>query len=276
VTDITLLFIFRSNTNYNHNKWGNFAKLILKTGERFVGKLADKIIVVSQKQKKIYADNSNVVVIPNGVDIQNSSTSVGYLNKIGVEPGGYIVAVSRFVPEKGLDLLVKAFQMIHAPYKLVIAGDADHETDYSKNLKQMIDADNRIIRTGYITGKRLNEVFTHAGLFVLPSFHEGLPIALLEAMSYGLSVLVSESRPTLKWIWQVKDILNAAMSQILKKKSSISLPIPLALMKNQFSDPGCKKPIIGLKLQTRPSKSMKRPLPDKEWEIVLEGRSGPC
>lgn len=178
--------------NYNHDKWGPVAKKILKLGEQFVSLLADRIIVVSRKQKKLFLNNSNVEVIPNGIYVPKASTSTTYLNTIGVEPFQYVLAVSRFVPEKGLDLLVAAFQASRTSWKLVIAGDADHETAYSRNLKAMIDADDTIIRTGYIMGEPLNQVFTHAGLFVLPSYHEGLPIALLEAMSYGLPVLVSD------------------------------------------------------------------------------------
>ena len=85
-----------------------------------------------------------------------------------------------------------AFKEIQGNYQLVIAGDADHETEYSRNLKKQASQDDRVTLTGYVTGADLNEVFTHARLFAMPSYHEGLPIALLEAMSYELPVLVSD------------------------------------------------------------------------------------
>ena len=178
--------------NYNHDKWGPIAKSFLKLGERLAGLLADGVIVVSRKQKHLFAKNCNVDVIPNGIFVQRLSNATTYLERIGAEPYQYVLAVSRIVPEKGLDLLVKAFQAVRTPWKLIIAGDADHETIYSRKLKEQIDIDDNIIRAGYIIGDELNQVYSHAGLFVLPSYHEGLPIALLEAMSYGLSVLVSD------------------------------------------------------------------------------------
>ena len=180
--------------DYERQKWGKTAKFILRLGEYLGGKFADNIIVISSVIQNIILRRckKQSYIIHNGVPIPKSSKETDFLDKIGVKPANYIIAVSRFVPEKGLDLLVKSFQKTDAGYKLVIAGDADHETKYSIRLKQMIDGDNNIIRTGYITGEPLNQLFSHAGLFVLPSYHEGLPIALLEAMSYGICVLVSD------------------------------------------------------------------------------------
>ncbi|MFA6010328.1 MAG: glycosyltransferase family 4 protein [Desulfobacteraceae bacterium] len=178
--------------NYNHEKWGIVAKKILKAGEWLVGRMADRVIVVSKRQLALFDDKSRVINIPNGVTISVPSTSAETISAHGVLPGQYILAVARFVPEKGLDLLVKAFKLYTGDLKLVIAGDADHETAYSRDLKQQMAGDSRIIGTGYITGDRLTLLFSNARLFVLPSRHEGLPIALLEALGYGLPVLASD------------------------------------------------------------------------------------
>ena len=180
--------------DYHRQKWGKSAKFMLQSGEYLGGRFADAVIVISAVIQNIVFKRcqKQSYIIYNGVPMPEPSQQIDYLKKISVEPDQYIIAVSRFVPEKGLDLLVKAFQMIETDLKLVIAGDADHETSYSKHLKQMIDQSENIIRSGYITGEPLNQLFSHARLFVLPSYHEGLPIALLEAMSYGLAVLVSD------------------------------------------------------------------------------------
>ena len=102
----------------------------------------------------------------------------------------------RFVPEKNLHHLVEAFSKIDAKgCKLVLAGDTDFEDDYSRKLKAMA-RENRVVLTGFVKGQKLHSLLTHTRCFVLPSSHEGLPIALLEAMSYKLQVIISE--PTLK------------------------------------------------------------------------------
>lgn len=180
--------------DYDRGKWGAAAKTMLRLGEFLGGVFANDIIVISRLIGNIVKKrcNRDSHIIYNGVPLPRKSEQTGFLAKIGVTKRQYILAVARFVPEKGLDLLVRAFQSMETDCKLVIAGDADHETSYSKNLRNIASDDGRIVLTGYIGGEDLNQVYSHARLFVLPSFHEGLPIALLEAMSYGLSVLVSD------------------------------------------------------------------------------------
>lgn len=112
----------------------------------------------------------------------------------------YILAVGRFVPEKGFHDLVDAFnnsqiqnsQRTTDNWKLVIVGRADHEDKYSLGLKEKAGKNSNVVLTGFLTGEPLQELYSHAGLFVLPSYHEGLPIVLLEAMSYGLSCIASD------------------------------------------------------------------------------------
>ena len=98
----------------------------------------------------------------------------------------------RFVPEKNLHHLIEACAKIDMKgYKLVLAGDADFEDSYSKKLKEMARKNN-VVLTGFIKGKKLHSLLTNCACYCLPSSHEGLPIALLEAMSYGVRVLASD------------------------------------------------------------------------------------
>ena len=180
--------------DYERQKWGRLAKFMLRLGEKMGGIFANEVIVISQVIQNIIRErckrDSNLIY--NGVPIPAKSIKVDNLEQIGVEPDKYILAVARFVPEKGLHDLIEAFTHLDTNYKLVIAGDADHASEYSMELKKQAQSDARVIMTGYITGEPLHQLFSHAKLFVLPSYHEGLPIALLEAMSYGLPVLVSD------------------------------------------------------------------------------------
>lgn len=180
--------------DYDRQKWGIIAKTILKTGEYLGSKAANKVIVISNVINSILKteyDRNDAVLIYNGVNIPKLATNDDYIKSLGLEKDNYLIAVGRFVEEKGFSDLIKAYSSICTPYKLVLVGDADHETSYSKHLKnEAIDAG--VVLTGFIKGEELNQIFSHARLFVMPSYHEGLPIALLEAMSYNLNVLVSD------------------------------------------------------------------------------------
>lgn len=181
--------------DYNRERWGLFAKIILKTGEYFAARQADDIIaistVITDILEKKYKRTKNVHLIYNGVTIHPRTDSTSYISSLNLQSGKYILAVGRFVQEKRFDKLIDAYLALNnTKYKLVIAGDADNETDYSKTLKEYA-IKNNIILTGMIKGSKLQELYSNARLFVLPSSHEGLPITLLEAMSYNIDVLIS-------------------------------------------------------------------------------------
>jgi glycosyltransferase involved in cell wall biosynthesis len=181
--------------DYEREKWGRVAKMALAGGERFGVLYSDGLIAISRGIKELIKIKygREAVFIPNGVNIPFLIPPGEELRRWGLEPKRYIFTACRFVPEKGLFYLIEAYRGIKdPPFKLVIAGDADHETDYSRRLKRLASETEGVVLTGFISGGRLGELFSNAGLFILPSFYEGLPIALLEALSYGLPVLVSD------------------------------------------------------------------------------------
>lgn len=181
--------------DYDRAKWGPFAKLVLRLGERFGSRKADQVIVISHVikdilEKKYSRYNTNLIF--NGFSSPVFCEETDYIESLGLTPRKYVFTLGRFVEEKGFDLLIRAFKNAeHSDYKLVIAGDADHETSYSAALKKLAISEN-VILPGFVRGKELSQLFSHAGLFVLPSYHEGLPISLLEAMSYKLPLVVSD------------------------------------------------------------------------------------
>jgi glycosyltransferase involved in cell wall biosynthesis len=183
--------------DYNRLKWGRFARFILRTGEYFAARWADEIIVISTVIRDLLRDKYNrtagVHLIYNGVNMPERTESTDCIGRMGLAPGKYVLAVGRFVEEKNFDKLIRAFAAMARPEdcRLVIAGAADHPTEYSEALKELAIR-NGVVLTGMIKGVALQELYAHARLFVLPSSHEGLPFTLLEAMSYGTDVLVSD------------------------------------------------------------------------------------
>ena len=182
--------------DYDRDKWGVIAKNILKLGERMGCMFADDIIVISNVIKNLIAQKYNrtnqVHLIYNGVPQPQICEYPEYFKELEIEKRKYILGMCRFVPEKNLHHLMEAFSKIDTKdFKLVLAGDTDFEDEYSRSLKQMAK-EKGIILTGFVKGKKLHSLLSNARVFVLPSSHEGLPIALLEAMSYNLPVIVSD------------------------------------------------------------------------------------
>ncbi len=180
--------------DYDRQKWGFFARFVLQLGERWGMRWSNGRIAISKVITDLIRKKHGVesILIPNGVLLPQLPDSIGALETFGLTSGRYVLLVSRMVPEKRhLDLIV-AFKQADLPdWKLVIVGDADHPDAYQREVIKKA-AETNVVMTGFQRGLALQELYAHAGLFVLPSSHEGLPIALLEALSYGLPVLASD------------------------------------------------------------------------------------
>lgn len=181
--------------DYDREKWGRTAKKILQLGEYMGCHYANEIIVISKVIQELLMrkyKSKNTHLIYNGVSQPEKTDAPEYFEQLGIAKGKYILGMCRFVPEKNLHHLVEAFTHTDRKgCKLVLAGDTDFEDDYSRRLKQLAK-DNGVILTGFVRGEKLHALLSAARCFVLPSSHEGLPIALLEAMSYDLPVIVSD------------------------------------------------------------------------------------
>ena len=171
---------------WKRDKWGFIGKTFFRLSDYSVVYFPNKATCVSKAQKQYYEKKfgREVVYIPNGVSPAEKRAPSWILNQ-GIEPDKYIFFAARLVEEKGAHYLIKAFRELKTDMKLVIAGDAAHENRYKAYLKSLAGNDPRIIFPGFVTGHPLEELFSNAYLFCLPSTMEGLPIALLEAMNYG-------------------------------------------------------------------------------------------
>lgn len=178
---------------YKHRKWGFAARTYLKFGEFVACKIADKTMTVSKSLRNYVAKKYDRLVdyAPNGVPAAKN-VSVKNIKYFNLKKDGYVLAVSRFIKHKGLHYLIEAYKNIKTDKKLVIVGDGAHTNGYVKYLKDLADGNKNIVFTGAQSGRTLAELFSNAYLFVQPSEAEGLSIALLEAMSYGKTTLVSD------------------------------------------------------------------------------------
>jgi glycosyltransferase involved in cell wall biosynthesis len=180
--------------DWQRSKWGGFATRFLLFGEKMAAKYADEVIVLSHNMQKYFKEtyNRDTVLIPNGVIKPAIKSDEQIYKKWGLKKDSYILFLARIVPEKGLHYLLDAFRGIDTDKKLVIAGGSSHTDDYVETIKNKAKEDSRVIMTGFVQGELLEELFSNAYIYVLPSDVEGMPISLLEAMSYGNCCLISD------------------------------------------------------------------------------------
>lgn len=176
------------------DKWGKFASWYLRNGERAAAKCSNACLVLSRNMKK-YIDSKygvNSILFANGIDAPEKQDADIIKKQWGLEKDSYVLSLGRIVPEKGLHYLIPAFKKCKTTKKLVIAGGSNSNKDYYDSLQEMAKDDERIVFTGFVTGKTTVELYSNAYVFCIPSNLEGMANALLEAMSYGNCCLVSD------------------------------------------------------------------------------------
>lgn len=180
--------------DWQRAKWGKFASTYLKFGERTAAKCADEIIVLSESMQQYFQEKygRSTHFIPNGIEHGEPVSAQEITEKYGLHKNDYVLFLGRIVPEKGVHYLIEAFSKLNTNKKLVIAGGASDSNEYYQHIQQMANQDSRVILTGFIQGQALKELYSNAYIYVLPSDLEGMPMSLLEAMSYGNCCLTSD------------------------------------------------------------------------------------
>jgi glycosyltransferase involved in cell wall biosynthesis len=174
-------------------KWGGLAKKYLLLGEKIAAKYADEVIVLSKNAQEYFLEtyNRETHYIPNGINVPYSIDAEVIKNKYGLKRNNYFLFLARIVPEKGLHYLIEAYQNLDTDIKLVVAGGSSHSDEYMEKIKSLAEKDNRIIMTGFVDGVEREELYSNCLAYILPSDIEGMPLSLLEAMSYERKCLVS-------------------------------------------------------------------------------------
>lgn len=180
--------------DWQRSKWGGFATKFLKFGEKTAAKYADEIIVLSKNVQQYFADTyaRKTVYIPNGITKPKAVDDKKIKELYGIEKDNYILFLGRIVPEKGIHYLIDAYKPLKTGKKLVIAGGSSHTDGYMEEIKELAKGSENIIFTDFVQGETLESLYSNAYVYCLPSDLEGMPISLLEAMSYGCCCLTSD------------------------------------------------------------------------------------
>lgn len=180
--------------DWKRAKWGRFASWYIMKGEKSAVKHADEIIVLSKSVQDYFKEtyNRETLLIPNGVTVPEKRPAKLITAKYGLTENSYILFLGRLVPEKGVHYLIEAYKSIRTDKKLVIAGGSSDTSDYIEELKHMAEGNDKILFTGFVEGQMLEELYSNAYIYCLPSDVEGMPLSLLEAMSYGKACLTSD------------------------------------------------------------------------------------
>ena len=232
--------------DWQREKWKNgFGSKYIHLGEKMAVKFADEIIVLSKGVQEYFQKTygRKTLFIPNGVNRPVLRKADLIKNKFGIDKDGYILFLGRIVPEKGLRYLIEAYKELHTDKKLVIAGGSSDTDDFMQEIQTLATGDDRIIFTGFVAGQALEELYSNAYLYLLPSDLEGMPLSLLEAMSYGNCCVVSDIAECSEVVEDKAVTFQKSNVQDLKEKLQRLCDDPATVQKykNEAADFICSK-----------------------------------
>lgn len=231
--------------DHQRAKWGKLASTYIMLGEKCAVKFADEIIVLSEGVQKYFEETygRKTRFIPNGVNRPEIKFAELITEKYGLTKDSYILFLGRLVPEKGIRYLIEAFKNVKTDKRLVIAGGSSDTDEFANELKKLAKGDERILFTGFVQGKELEELYSNAYIYTLPSDLEGMPLSLLEAMSYGNCCLVSDIEECTEVVEDKALIFRKSNVNDLKKKlqETCDQPNSVKTLKNQAMDFICGK-----------------------------------
>lgn len=180
--------------DHKRDKWGRFARTYIMLGEKAAVRFADEIIVLSAGVQEYFMQTygRGTKFIPNGVNRPRLREAKTITARYALTKDSYILYLGRITAEKGLRCLVEAYKNVRTDKRLVIAGGSSDTEDFLKKIKESAAEDKRILFTGFVQGELLDELYSNAYVYVQPSIVEGMPLTLLEAMSYGNCCLTSD------------------------------------------------------------------------------------
>lgn len=180
--------------DWQRAKWGRLASTYIKMGERTAATKADTLIVLSEANKAYFKETygRETVFVPNGMDEKVPRAADIIKSKWGLDRGSFLLYLGRLVPEKRPELLIDAFKKLDTDKRLVVAGGGSDTSNFEKWLHALAEGDPRILFTGFVSGEPLEELYSNAYAYVLPSDVEGMPMSLLEAMAYGRCCVTSD------------------------------------------------------------------------------------
>ena len=232
--------------DWQREKWqSGFGSKFIRQGEKNAVKYADEIIVLSKGVQEYFKETygRETHFIPNGVNRPQIRKANLITEKFGLKKDSYILFLGRLVPEKGIRYLVEAFKNVNTDKKLVIAGGSSDTDSFMAELKELAKDDDRILFAGFVQGAMLDELYSNAYIYTLPSDLEGMPLSLLEAMSYGNCCLVSDIPECTEVVENKALIFRKADVQDLQSKlqDACDYPEKVNAHKKQAADFICEK-----------------------------------